>query len=100
MLMPCVYNVRGHAEHVADRIRREMNELGSLSIGYVYEIIRDYEWPEDIRVKPKWLGEPESSFVNFKRGWLNENFHVYIGFDRWCGGSGYLLELPDPIDFA
>lgn len=100
MILPYVYDSWANIHRVADRLEEAMNKYESLSINSAHEIVNELFWLQDVIKKPEWMEEPEFRYVDEKRGWYKKEFHVYIKRIRWHGGSGYILELPDPIHFV
>jgi hypothetical protein len=77
-----------------------MNKYESLSTNSVHEIVNELYWLQDVIDKPEWMKEPEFRWVDEKHGWRKQDFYIHVKRIRWLGGSGYVLELPDPIQFV
>lgn len=101
MLLPCICESWDLAAFVAGQLEDEMNEYGKLSMVSVYKLLDELlliTFSSRFN-KPDWLYDIELNFKNEKRGWLIQDFNIHIHLKRWYGGSGYVLEVPEPIDF-
>ena len=97
MVLPYIYDSRIKAEIVADRLENRINEKESLSVNSVHEVVNEVRWLLDPIQKPEWMKEPEFTYTNEKHGWTRNGNFICIRRVRWYGGSGYAIELPEPI---
>lgn len=98
MILPYVYETVDLAYDVIDYLEAKMDKYKSLSIISVHEFINDLDVIQSFN-KPNWMTEPELSYIDSKRGWNKKDFIVHARRVRWYGGSGYVLEFPEPINF-
>lgn len=102
MILPYIYESVTLANIVAEYLEEKMNKYERLSIVSIHEFVNELDWIQDTRYidnKPKWMSESEPKQIDTKRGWYKEDFDIRVLRDRWNGGSGYMLALPEPVNF-